>query len=464
MPLEGVHKIRQADTLFAGFSYCMEQTPFFKPRIVQRGVNPGTSIGEFPVFSYLISIPCKLTGVWTESAPKLINFFFLILGIFVWFKVLTYLNGSAINFLSFSVFYFFSTNTLVHYQIPIPDHFALFLMGCAIWLNCILKNKTNSKEKIGFMLRGIIQVLIPIFFLTAFLMRPYLIPLIALFIFPLQFEIRPFFQFSFLSSLFLSILGFLLWYKWWAPNQSTIFYYNTQILSLTEVALQWRGVFQGLYEQLLRSYLNFIGIILLGIYAWKGKKLFKPNSMIFDLIILAFLSYLFVVLIKGDHGTRHGYYFSAFFIYLTFLLTLLSEMILSPRIKYFILYGFIIIGTAQSQHYFHGKFQSYFIELTELRSQIPTSSLVATYAATESNDPVELYSLQRAGLAFATTDLPEATKTALENSYNHEISDRFCPRRMNYLLIARKLDPRGTQNLQKNYSLIRCVENEILGH
>jgi hypothetical protein len=56
-PLVGVHFIRQADTLFTAYSYCKEDSSFLYPRIVHRENTSGVSIGEFPLFSYVLSLP-----------------------------------------------------------------------------------------------------------------------------------------------------------------------------------------------------------------------------------------------------------------------------------------------------------------------------------------------------------------------------------------------------------------------
>lgn len=463
MPLEGVHKIRQADTLFTGLSYCYEGGSFFEPRIVQRGINMGISIGELPVFSYLISLPCKATGVWSEAFPKLFNFVFLILGILVWHQALTLLLQRGVSLLLFATFYFFSTNAIVHYQIPIPDHFALFLMGCCFYFEYLLRKNPlptsswkqwlHSQTKLAVLIRITMQILVPCLFATAFLMRPYLIPLIAFFILPLCLDLKALFQTRFLASLFLSIAGYVLWYKWWAPNHTTLLYYNTILHTPLEVFAQWRGILKGIYEQFLRSYLNFIGIFLLAAYLFR-KNLFKNERIADQLLLLALLSYLFVVLIKGDHGSRHGYYFSAFFIFLTMSLTLLTDLLVHEKFKNFIMYGFVVIGIANTQHYFHGKFQPYFNELVELRKLIPLGgSLVATYAATESNDPVELYVLQRIGYAYARTDLPEKTRAAIQASPISEIPGELCPNQVKFLLIGFPQPVNG-----KNYQLVHCAE------
>lgn len=458
-PLEGVHKIRQADTLFTGFSYCLEKSSFFEPRIVQRGLNPGISIGELPVFSYLISLPCQQTGQWSETFPKLFNFFFLLLGLVIWFQVLKLFLREPLSPLPFAVFYFCSTNAIVHYQIPIPDHFALFLVGTSVWLHLILQNKflmTGKNSLAQTFSKNLLQISVPLLFATAFLMRPYLIPLLVLFLLPIH--PRSVFQPSFLLSLFFSVAGYFIWYKWWTPHHATITYYNTSLVSPQEVLQQWPGIVKGFYEQILRSYLNFTGLIFIFLLLWKPQKYFQQNhsahKWMRHFLILALTSYFFVVAIKGDHGTRHGYYFSAFFIYLTFLLTVLCETLQSQKLKTFFLYSFLLIGIANTQHYFHGKFQPYFTELVQLRNQIPQESLVATYAATESNDPVELYVLQRIGWSFARSDLPSPVQQALNQSDNNEIPGTLCPRRADYLLYGL---PEGHPSTEKNYRLIKCL-------
>ncbi len=70
-PLQGILKVRQADTLMSGWSMCVEKTNPFKPKIAHRDDTEGIAIGELPIASWYFASSCFLTSSWSEWAIKL---------------------------------------------------------------------------------------------------------------------------------------------------------------------------------------------------------------------------------------------------------------------------------------------------------------------------------------------------------------------------------------------------------
>ena len=165
-PLQGVHTIRQSDTTFAAYSYCYEGTEFLKPKVAHRGATSGIAIGEFPLYSFIMSLPCQIRGTWSEYDPKFLILLLWILNLLVWTawaKVYLKPHEPA----AFSIFLGFSTFSLLFMTIALPDNLAFFLIGLAAYL------KTYSQKKLSLIASSLL-------FILAFAIRPYLIPLILL--------------------------------------------------------------------------------------------------------------------------------------------------------------------------------------------------------------------------------------------------------------------------------------------
>lgn len=335
-PLQGVHSIRQADTLFSAYSYCKEDTPFLLPKLPQRGLSSGVGIGEFPLYSYIVSLPCQISGVWSEVTPKIFVLIFLFLNIWVWgiFIKNLCLNFLASNsplwkwdWLSFILLFLFSTHTLLFYTISIPDSLSLLCIGLAgLIVQKLDPHKNNN-------LRIFTSVLL---FVIGFGIRPYYIPLIF---FITQDKKHWLFAIT-LSSLF-----YLFWYQYWV-QKSTVNYYYTALMNPMEILLQWRSILQGIFEFIFRNSINLIGLFAIFFVIRKFPMARKHFS--WPALLLSF-SIALVVLLRGEHILNHSYYLGAAAIIMLSLLVyafgLLSE---KQRLGFLIMYG--LIGIANTQH------------------------------------------------------------------------------------------------------------------
>ena len=178
-PLQGIHTIRQSDTVFAAYSYCMEGTDFLKPKVAHRGTTSGVAIGEFPLYSYIVSLPCQVRGSWSEYDPKFFILFFWILNFLIWTAwAKLYLKLAPSNkddIASLAIIFGFSTFALLYLTISLPDNLAFLLIGLAAYLQISdfrLLNRTLSQKSIS--------ILSALLFILGFAVRPYLIPLILL--------------------------------------------------------------------------------------------------------------------------------------------------------------------------------------------------------------------------------------------------------------------------------------------
>lgn len=413
-PLEGVHQTRQADTLFTAFSYCTENASFFYPRIIHRENSPGVSIGEFPLWSYFLSLPCKATGYWSESLPKYFSFVFLLFNILVWWTVLKQIlrrshgaggfNGEfQSQFPYFFAIFFFSTQSLSHYLIPLPDVFALFIAGAAAFFAQRDKLKPGS-----FILATLLMTL-------AFAIRPYLLPLFV-FLIPLPLDsFKQIFRKK-KASLFLlgltlitSFVFYLWWYRSWI-RYSDIAYYNTSVISPLELLYDLPRIFLGIWTQIVRNHLHFVGALIL-IYLFGLKKIDHKSPwtlLLKQFLLYALAAFLFVVIIKGDHFVNHGYYLSAASLFLFFALFALFEL-LPEKSRKILMILYILIGLVNTQHLFwrNTAKESEQLQALILRHQVGLKEKVVTYLGTESNSTASLYLIKRTGWAWAESDYPE---------------------------------------------------------
>ena len=377
-PLIGPHWIRQADTLFSGYSYCVENTPFLKPTIAHREATSGVSIGELPLFSYVMSIPCQLNkSEWDFQSPRILNLVIFIIMLWVWFLAIPLIFKKKIDPLFWVVAILFSPVTLVYLTMPIPDSMALLFLGLGY-----LSLERFNRNWIG-------QLLFSVLFTLSFLMRPYFFPLIL-------------FNFKNWRTYFwtmpLLIASYWLWYKWWVPQHTEIFYYATEAKSPLVIFEKLNVILLGFWKQLNYSHLNYVGLLLIPLF-------FKNYKLIFAVWLAAFA---FVIGIKADHFVVHAYYFiAAGFVGAIMFALLLSEF--NFRFKKIFTILFVLIGISSTQHHFLSVPIHKFELANNLRDQTQPSELIAMYSS--SFNPSYFYLSSRMGwilpLESSTQPCPE---------------------------------------------------------
>jgi hypothetical protein len=376
-PLQGVHSIRQSDTIFTAYSYCIENSQFLLPKIAHRENTEGVAIGEFPLYSFLLSIPCEISGEWSEWYPKFFVLILWILNMFVWLRwAQGYLRLKKEDLLSFGVLFGFSTYSVLYMTISIPDNLVLFLMGVTGLLQQSSRFKTWQKH----VLSGLV-------FCLGFSIRPYFIPLAILFTKNRRWI---------LSVGVVCILIYIVWYKWWSQNSQIVGYYYIAIPPLLDVLKAMPHYILKLFDVILRDFFNYLFFPLI---IWKRKDLKKTE--IFGLIS----SFLMVLFARGNHSIIHGYYLWAMYIF-GVLCLYRAFATFKPKTQSIFLILFILITIAQTQHHFHrqAEFKSQMIQKLAIDSNVPANAKIAVYAANESCSTNYLYWLKRTGWCLGEKD------------------------------------------------------------
>ena len=373
-PLEGIHSIRQADTLFAGYSYCVEGSSFALPKIAHRENTSGVAIGELPLFSYILSWPCQLTGQWSEVTPKIITWIFLMLALGVWgmWFQRSYPERWP-GFYGFAFLFLISTQVQLHWTIPIPDIFAVLIFGLSLlWA-----------EK-----KWILSVL---FFALGFWIRPYFLPLILL----VPQRKRWFWY------VLACVPIYFFWYKYWILK-SQIEYYNTKVLSLKELQAALPATVQAVLTRFFRNDVNFVGVVLL-FFA------FRKVKYDFWLWLTAATSLAFVVILKGDHLVNHGYYLGASSL-LWILLMSVGLREAPPKMVPWLLGIYLLVMVANTQHLWRHLGlvkQEEVLALIKEKGVAPTDK-IATYLTDWPQDATYLYWAKRTGWSLRKIDFDEA--------------------------------------------------------
>lgn len=411
IPLMGPHKTRQADTLFTGYSYCIGDSTFLYPKVAHRENTEGVAIGEFPLFSAIVSWPCRLTGEWSEVSAKMITYFFWLLNLLVWSQwyrrrssskrnqsggaiIFRYLNrqhhedtepdnlnlveedrnskiplnhdhsSSKESLLSFLLFFTFTPLLLTYLLIPIPDTLGLILTGCAalLWQN---KSKTS-------------WILGSLFFALAFLVRPYLFPLLIM--------IAPSLPIGFFS-FGLCCLGYLFWFKYWIQH-TQIWYYLTETKAITSLFTSGWKVPRSLLDQISLQHLNYIGLI----------PFYKALERNRRLLVAWVFAIAFILLLKGDHFVNHAYYFIAAG-FISVIAMLDGFLSFKRKGKIIFSYLFVALGIFAVQHHWHKPDNKRYLEIPQLieKQNIPFTERIAVF---DTFSPQTFYFAKRVGWYF----------------------------------------------------------------
>lgn len=368
-PLQGIHGHRQADTLFTAYNYCLEGGQFLRPHVIHSGDGAGISIGELPLFSYILSWPCRVTGVWSETAAKWVTWIIFIFAGMVWTtwilqqpRVRQWKEKNQVQPFEVFAIYLFTSIFLVHLSIPIPDGLALLLIGLA--------GLSSRLEK-----RGLGAILSVGFFALGFWIRPYLIFLLPL--------IEPNWRRWFWSVAVCGVVYFF-WYKWWAPHESTFMYYNISILSPAEMMNQFPKALLSAIKQIIFEHTNIIGVYLL----WKGVRAEKSWRLYWLGALLG------VLLLRGMHIFHHNYYLLASAT-MAWCLLVLGYVTQTRSRRWKIFAGFLVIGLIHNQHLWHRpKTDPWPLIQKQVRElSIGEKSLIAVYG----DSPTDLYYAKRHG-------------------------------------------------------------------
>lgn len=354
-PLQGMHQVRQADTLMTSVLYCMEGAPFLEPRISFRGpLEKGIAIGEFPLFSYLVSMPCKVTGQWYEFIPKIFVYLLFLFGLIIWGQVFFKNEKEKRN-----LFYLLSLSVAAvwtYLLIPIPDALVYFLFSVAAYLL-----KRDSSTRLTSLFLTLLSI---VCFTLGFIIRPYFVFLLP-FLYWRSRDIR------YVLSLVPMVIAYIWWYKIVSQSNDLLFYYYTGMPSFSHMWDHWFPSLQTAWYFLLRDQLSFFGIVFV-VLAFSKHKI--------ESLYLA-LVFMLMYFLRGDHLNGHQYYFTGLSIIILFLASEGAAQVASIVKRNLLIVGMLISMIISEQHHWHKppfdayKIRNYVAENTKSSERICTRNL-----------------------------------------------------------------------------------------
>lgn len=398
-PLWGANPHRQADTLFSAYSYCKEDTSFLKPKVLARGETAGVSIGEFPPYSYLLSLPCQLTGQWSESLLRLGSPILYILLIFLFgYFFLQKLGLSKKDLVPLMCLLGFNYLHLKYLLPPYPDVLALiFIAASALILNRSIHSKKSNLY---------LQALGVLLFTLGFLIRPYLFPLMFLISSDRKVLV------SIAASLFIAYIG---WYRMWASQVSDLSYYAIQIRDFFQSFQDLPKGLASLFFDIPKLHVNYILLPLLLMGLLKNKALG----------ILWIASIFSIHALAGAHYVSHEYYLLSTSIIGLFLAAKTLWSFQKPQLVYGVLSAYVVLGTAAIiYHWSYPPIEDWKKAGEYIQQNTSPTDLIAVFA---DGGPSYLYASQRFGW-----NLPP-------NSYKGPES---CPDKAEWALIKSEGEPK----------------------
>lgn len=390
-PLQGLHSVRQADTLFTAWSYCTEGHDFLHPRVAHRGLGTGINIGELPLASEVFSWPCRISGTWSEGAVKWVVLVFFFLNTLMW-GLFTKKRWPETwpGWPGFVFLWGFSTYNLLHFTIALPESLALTLLGAS--LLCAEKKSVFLK------------ILGGVFFTAAFGMRPYLIPLLIL-------ARNPRWMFG----CFLACgLFYLIWFKWWIL-QSEFPYYATSLTPFWQVSgAEWIPIAENVATVFIRDLPNFVGLFLIFL-SWK-------NGVDRKFILGTVASVLLVLFLRAPMVQSHHYYLGAAVVFALLFMIQGMKFLKTPRSAWIFTGLFFVIALANVQHLWHGQGFEKLQKVQAALKTIPADDQIAVYIDEGSANTPYLYLAKRTGWSFYASEnrglCPEGAKWRMVEKEN----------------------------------------------
>jgi len=320
---QGIHFIRQTDSLSFLSNYYHFGAGFFDPQVFNLSSTDGKAANEFPIIYYFISLIYSVFGEH-EFLLRTVNLLISFVGFVALFK-LVYLIIKDSFYAYFFSFLLLSSTVVLYYAnnfLPDPASLSLSILGWYLFLLVVLKRKSSLLILLSFLF----------FTLASLLKITYFIhPVAALF--ALLFS-RYFLKNKLGEARLLKIAGItfgfslLLVFSWWfvfVVNYNRTYgdyYFLTTIrpiwsLSNHQISEVWHAVSSVWYGNYMyrNSYYLIAVLLLFGLPFALFKKSFLNYIVWF---LLAGSASLFVVFYAQYKD--HDYYFLNYFIPLLFLL------------------------------------------------------------------------------------------------------------------------------------------------
>lgn len=320
---QGIHFIRQTDSLSFLSNYYHFDVGFFEPQVFNLSSTDGKAANEFPIIYYVISLMYSIFGEH-EFLLRTVNFLISFVGFIALFKLI-YLIIKDSFYTYFFTFLLLSSTVILYYAnnfLPDPASLSFSILGWYLFLLVVFKKKSSHWILFSFL-----------FFTLASLLK------ITYFIHPISA------LFALLISRFIhknmagearllkvtgiafgfSLLLVLSWWFIFVLNYNQIYndtYFLTTIrpfwsLPKDQISEVWHAVSSVWYGNYLyrNSYYVIAVLLLFGLPFALNKKSFLNNIV---LLLLAGSVVLFVAFYAQYKD--HDYYFLNYFIPLVFLL------------------------------------------------------------------------------------------------------------------------------------------------
>lgn len=353
-----------------------------EPRAAFRGgLEKGITIGEFPLYSYILSVPCKVTGEWSYTLPKIFTYFCYLVGLLLWTRLLFPDSKEKRRF--FALLSLSLSAIMTYIMIPIPDTFVFLLYACGATV--LRKSQNESKQK-NF-LGGVVGLAL---LTLGFLIRPYFV-----FIVPYLYWITK--DRRYIYSILPCIPAYYWWYKVVAGT-TEIFYYYTGMPKFSAMVQDFLPALSKGWYLVWRDQLALFGVVFVS-KAWNSNKVIASYA-------LAVLIGLFFL--RGDHLNGHQYYIIA----LTLIgLHLMTEgaFLVSEKTRSLLVAGMFVVLIATDQHLWHAPTVDY----KKIRTDVAKSTTFKDRICTEGLGVTEgLYFALRTGWSdqwqhFAGKTFPE---------------------------------------------------------
>lgn len=307
LPPQGIHFIRQTDSLSFVIGYYKFGMNFFEPKNLNLASEGGKAVSEFPILYYLTACFYFIFGE-KEFILRLLNIGIVSTGFYYLFRLLNNIFSSTLYASVFS-FLFLSSTVLIYYTnnyLPDAPALGFTLIGWHFFYSFL----TNKKQKfliismLFFTLSSLLKVTFFMNPLAAFLLVFYFLFLKKI---TLQEFKKTLYPFVLSAAILMVWLSFVFYYN--SSHQSN--YYSTTIhpiwtLSLQSIVDIWKYITEYWYTKYYfqTTFHVFIILAIGGLICIKKVK--KELLIISTLLLLGSIMYL---LLFYKMFQDHDYYF-----------------------------------------------------------------------------------------------------------------------------------------------------------
>ncbi len=323
---QGIHFIRQTDSLSFASNYFRFGNGFFNPQVYNLSSVNGSAANEFPLLYFIVSFIYQLIGE-EDFVLRILNLLISLSGFYALFKIIGRIIGDCFYTL-FITFILISSTVLMYYSnnyLPDPAALSFALIGWWFFYDGIQSKRHAVRVPLAFLF----------FTLSSLIKVTYLInPVAAV----LSFSLFVFYNKNGLNGairlvkVWLSfVINLLLVVLWWFVFVKAYNSSNNDCYFLTTIQPIWdmSSIELKLVIDAIKSWRNDIfyfntyylfGLLLTGLFFVRREDCFLINVTIFLLVGSAFFVLLFFAQFHD-----HDYYFLVLFIPVVFTFVLMFK-------------------------------------------------------------------------------------------------------------------------------------------